>query len=87
MHQFGLRSYARKHNMSIKKIHFSHQKKQFAEKQDFKGQSLCFNHRISFDTKHLMPSGLMVTGPLQECPLDYCEWTITRSSPMYYKWK
>ena len=25
--------------------------KQIAEKQDFKGQSLCFNHRISFNTK------------------------------------
>ena len=25
--------------------------KQIAEKQDFKGQSLDFNHRISFDTK------------------------------------
>ena len=25
--------------------------KQIAEKQDFKGQSLYFNHRISFDTK------------------------------------
>ena len=24
---------------------------QFAEKQNFKGQSLYFNHRISFDTK------------------------------------
>ena len=36
--------------MSIKKIPFSQQKKP-AEKQDFKEQSLCFNHRISFDTK------------------------------------
>ena len=25
--------------------------KQIAQKQDFKGQSLYFNHRISFDTK------------------------------------
>ena len=26
-------------------------RKQIAQKQDFKGQSLYFNHRISFDTK------------------------------------
>ena len=29
---------------------YPHQK-QIAEKQDFKGQSSCFNDRISFDTK------------------------------------
>ena len=31
--------------------------KQIAQKQDFKGQSLYFNHRISFDTKGpILPS-------------------------------
>ena len=36
--------------MSIKQT-LSKRKKQKAQKQDFKGQSLYFNHRISFDTK------------------------------------
>ena len=35
--------------MPIKKA-YAHQK-QIAEKQEFEGQSLYFNHRLSFDTK------------------------------------
>ena len=38
----------RLHNMSIKQS--IPNQKQIAEKQDFKGQKLNFNHRISFDT-------------------------------------
>ena len=37
------------HNMSFKKPYPN--QKQISPKQDFKGQSLYFNHRISFDTK------------------------------------
>ena len=39
----------RLYNMPIKKPYPN--QKQIAEKQDFKGQSLHFNHRIPFDTK------------------------------------
>ena len=42
----------RLYNMPIKKN--LTKSKQIAEKQDFKGQSLYFNHRISFDTKGLI---------------------------------
>ena len=38
----------RLHNMSIKQT-ISKPKKQVAKKQHFKGQSLYFNHRVSFD--------------------------------------
>ena len=50
MPQFGLNFFC--NNCLTRQLFkpYPHQK-HIAEKQDFKGQSLYFNHRISFDTK------------------------------------